>query len=207
MKPYYYIDGPKNFFPEGFDIGIFKKNHIDIFKIEANYFSKEVNEWLNEIGATEGKKGLIFRKHMIPRTNLHVDPNISGDEWVNLCPKFIDGTVDYKPYVEQFAINWTFQKSGTTEWYNEILGPDDIGTSGVKSGWFAWNSYDRVSGPIDKCYHSDNPILFNTSIPHAPVNSVDKLTVSLRFGLNINPKPTFKEAYDHLDSLGMIKLQ
>jgi len=207
MKSYYYINGPKNFFPDGFDINIFKEKHLNIFKTDASYFSKEVVEWLKEIGAVNVKKGLIFRKHMIPRTNLHVDPNISGDEWVDLCPKFIDGTVDYKSYVEGFAINWTYQKAGTTEWYEEILGPDDIGTSSVKSGWFAWNSFERVKGPIDVCYHTDNPILFNTAVPHAPVNSVDKITVSLRFGLNINPSPTFNEAYEHLDRLGMIKLQ
>ena len=94
IDPYYYLDAPKNFFAENVDINDFKKNDRGIFQVEYRHISKEVREWFQDIGVTT-IRGLIFRKNLIPRTNLHIDPNISGEEWVELCPKFIDKTVEY----------------------------------------------------------------------------------------------------------------
>jgi len=204
IDPYYYLDAPKNFFAENVDINDFKKNDRGIFQVEYRHISKEVREWFQAIGVTN-IRGLIFRKNLIPRTNLHIDPNISGEEWVELCPKFVDKTVDYRPYVNQFAINWIYQQRGKTEWYEAVEGPDDIGTSPINTGWFAWTSYNNVRGPIATCYHTDNPVLYNTSIPHVPVDSIDKITVSIRPELNNNPNLTYKEVFKYFNKMGIIK--
>ena len=201
MEPYYYLHGPKDFFPKDLNTDIFKEKYHEIYRADPTYFSKEVIDWFKEIGITN-IKGLIFRKHFIKRPNLHVDPIIAGQEWVDLRPKFVDKTANYKDYIKHFAINWTYQKSGTTEWYDPIEEPDDFGTTHAT---FAYSSYDKVVGPISTCYHTDNPILYNTGLPHVPVNSVDRITVSIRPGLHNNPNPTFEEVFKHFDKLGLIK--
>ena len=189
MNPYYYLQGPENFFADHIDTAIFKKNNMETFIANAEYFSKEVIQWFKAVGVTD-PRGLIFRKQLVLRPNLHIDPIIAGQEWIDLLPKFIDKTVDYKKYVNNFAINWTYQRSGVTEWYQPIADPDDFGTTVVDAGYFAFSSYDKVVGPISTCYHTSNPILYNTGLPHVPVKSVDRITVTIRPSLNKKINPT-----------------